>query len=194
VARILNFVGFQAVWFAVVLGAASGRDLLGVAAALVWLALHVSLSPRRAVELRTILLVTAAGVLVDQAAVAAGVQVFDPRAPRLGQVPLWIAALWAAFATTLRSSLGWLQGRFALAAVLGALFGPVAYLGAEGLGAVAIGGPARVVSLALLAIEWGAMMPLAAWIAAADGRAPGVQPSRPSSPSRSASVGGRSPR
>jgi hypothetical protein len=149
----------------VVLAAAAGCDLYGCAAALLWLAVHVSTSRQRSAELRVILLVTAAGVLIDHAAVAAGIQTFHAAAPRVGLVPLWIACLWAAFATTLRSSLGWMQGRLVLAAVLGALFGPVAYIGAEGLGAVAIGGSDRAISVLALAAEWGAMMPLSLWIA-----------------------------
>ncbi len=43
--------------------------------------------------------------------------------PLTGFPPPWILALWALFASTLNASLGWLQDRLLLAAVLGALSG-----------------------------------------------------------------------
>ena len=163
--NLANFAAFQVVWFAVVLGAAAGVHLPGIAAVLLFLAVFLWRSPRRAADACVIGLVTVAGFTVDQAAVLAGAQVFDQETARLGLVPLWIAGLWAAFAATLDRSLAWLQRRLPLAAVLGAVFGPLAYLGAEGLGALRIGGPERAVSLLVLAAEWAAMMPLSLWLA-----------------------------
>jgi hypothetical protein len=43
-------------------------------------------------------------------------------------------------AATLRHSLGWLRGRWLVGAVLGAVGGPLAYLGGESLGALILNG------------------------------------------------------
>ena len=49
--------------------------------------------------------------------------------------PHWIVAMWVLFASTLNVSLRWLRGRWALATLLGAVAGPLAYYGGAGLGA-----------------------------------------------------------
>jgi hypothetical protein len=43
--KIINFIAFQAAWFAAVLGAAHGMPWLGVVAVLLALGLHLVLSP-----------------------------------------------------------------------------------------------------------------------------------------------------
>ena len=55
--------------------------------------------------------------------------------------PAWILALWALFAIALREPLRWLHGRWPLAALLGALGGPLSYAGAERLGACTLNRP-----------------------------------------------------
>ena len=42
--------------------------------------------------------------------------------------PFWMLALWIAFATTLNHSMRWLMHRPVVAAIGGAVFGPLAYL------------------------------------------------------------------
>ena len=71
--------------------------------------------------------------------------------------PLWIAAMWAMFATTLNASLTWLQERYLLSAILGAIFGPIAYYSAFQLGAInAFQWPDAML---LQAIAWALFMP-----------------------------------
>lgn len=53
-------------------------------------------------------------------------------------VPIWILALWLGFATTLNVSLAWMQGKTITAVLFGAVGGPLAYLGAQKLGAVVL--------------------------------------------------------
>ena len=62
-------------------------------------------------------------------------------------VPVWILALWCAFASTLNVSLVWLQGRYLMAILLGAIAGPIAYLGAERIGAVTLTGEVSYIAL-----------------------------------------------
>jgi hypothetical protein len=86
----------------------------------------------------------------------------SPRFPYL--CPLWLAALWAAFGTTLRSSLSWLAGRYWLSAGLGALAGAGSYVAGAKLGAATLN-PDRLYSIAVLAVTWAALMPLLVWLA-----------------------------
>ena len=57
--------------------------------------------------------------------------------------------------------------RYFVGFVMGAVFGPVAYLGAEQLGAVTVGdGLSRTLAITGLAAEWAIMMPVLLWLAA----------------------------
>ena len=53
-----------------------------------------------------------------------------------GLAPYWIVALWMLFATTLNVTFRWLQPRPALAAALGAVFGPVSYIAGAAVGVI----------------------------------------------------------
>jgi hypothetical protein len=71
-----------------------------------------------------------------------------------GGAPLWILALWVAFALTFNHSLQWLAGRRLLCAALGAAGGPLAYAAAARLGAVTLMTPTWH-AVAWLAAGWG---------------------------------------
>lgn len=131
----LNVLGFQVGWFLSVLGAARGLPWLGPLSIMTVLAFHLSQTPRRLAEVTLALATGAFGFLFDSALVAGGV--FSPvrywmPAPFS---PFWTVLLWVNFATLLNVSLKWLQGRYVLAALLGALGGPAAYYGGAKLGA-----------------------------------------------------------
>jgi hypothetical protein len=77
-----------------------------------------------------------------------------------GGAPLWILALWVAFALTLTRSLAWLQGRLLLGMVLGAIGAPLSYWSAaRGWQAVRFPAPA-IAGFAGLALGWALAMPL----------------------------------
>jgi hypothetical protein len=157
--KLLNFAGFQTGWFACVLSAAAGRPVLGplvvgavVTANIVW-----SVERRALVVLAVLAAVI--GYAVDSGLVLGGLMSFPPDARLGGPSTLWMVALWVNLAITLRSSLGWLRGRYALAAVLGAVGGPLAYGAGAGLGAITIAEPMWL-ALAAVAVAWLAAMPL----------------------------------
>jgi hypothetical protein len=82
-----------------------------------------------------------------------------------GGAPLWILALWASFAMTLNGSLRYLQGRLGMAVILGAVGGPLAYLGAaRGWHAVSLVAPAGR-GLLLVACGWAISVALLAALA-----------------------------
>jgi hypothetical protein len=66
--------------------------------------------------------------------------------------------MWADFGLTLNSSLAWLQRRWLVAAVFGAIGGPLAYLAGVRIGAVSFSAPPAIV-YAALALVWGVVTP-----------------------------------
>ncbi len=158
--KLLNFALFQAGWFACVLGGAHGMPVAAVAAAgaviglsLLWFSTH------RSRDVQLLLAVALIGFCVDSLHLRLGVfaLIGAPRFPHL--CPLWLIALWAMFGTTLRGSLSWLADRYGLATLLGAVAGPMSYLGGAKLGAVTLH-PNRFFCMAALALGWAVVMPL----------------------------------
>jgi len=133
---MINFIMFQAAWFAAVLGAAHGMPWLGVIAVPLALALHLALSRDWRPELLLAFTAAVMGFLADSVLIATGV--FSP-VPYLFPPPfssLWMVMLWVNLAATLNASMAWLRGRYALAAVFGAVGGPLAYYSGAKLGAM----------------------------------------------------------
>jgi hypothetical protein len=162
-----NFLGYQAVWFAAVMGAGASLWWPGVLAAVLFAAWQLAISAQRGADLRLMCAAVGAGCLLDGGLAASGMARYAASAPALppGGAPLWILALWASFALTLNSSLAYLRRRPIAAVMLGAFGGPLAYAGAsQGWQAVSFGAPAWH-ALACLAIGWAFTMPLLAGLA-----------------------------
>lgn len=160
--RVLNFVLFQAGWFACVLGAARGEGMAGAAVAMGVALVYIMRAPQPLRAAALIALACTLGALWDSALAAAGWIGYDDAdisgVMFIGAAPLWIVALWALFATTLNSSLGWMQGRPALAALFGAIGGPLSYWAGERMGALRLESP--VAALVALAAGWALLTPL----------------------------------
>ncbi|MGV8921940.1 MAG: DUF2878 domain-containing protein [Thermomonas sp.] len=148
-----NLVGYQLVWFAIVISASRGQPMWGIGAALVFIALQFHYSTTRSSDARALVAALLCGFLLDGALAATGwLQYASPLFSL--PAPVWILALWLAFAMTLNHSMAFLRGKPALAAVLGGIGGPLAYLGAaHGFDAVVFTAPAWH-AIALLAIGW----------------------------------------
>lgn len=145
-----NLAGYQLVWFCAVIGAGRGLAWPGMAAGLLFAAAQLAASPRRAADLRLAAAALACGTLLDGTLAAHGVVTYAAPVPDW-PAPAWILGLWLAFALTLTHSLWAVAQRPWLAALLGAIGGPLAYLGAaRGFGAVVLA-PA---ALPLLAVGW----------------------------------------
>lgn len=160
---ILNFVAFQLGWFACVLGAAHGWAWAGTTVAAVLVTAHVLFASRPAEELKLVGIALAIGAIWDSALLAFGWIDFTSGFLVHGLAPHWILALWALFAMTLNVSLGWLKKRLAIAAVLGAVSGPLAYWGGARLGAVTFVNP--VFAVIALSIGWAVITPALARLA-----------------------------
>jgi len=153
-----NFVVFEAAWFACILGVAHGRPLWGTAAVAAAIAWHVAISARPATELTLAGLLGVIGLLAESLVVAQGHVAYPAGQPVAWLAPYWMVALWAEFAIALNVTLRWLKRRPALALVLGAVFGPLSFLGGVRLGGARfIDEGAALVTLAAL---WAVLMPL----------------------------------
>jgi hypothetical protein len=158
--KLLNLALYEAGWFACVLGAAGGKGGAGAALAAGLLLVHLALAKNRLIEGRIVLLCGAVGFVLDSAQSLTGRlsftgPFFDPYA---ALAPIWVLMLWLQLGTTLRFSLSWLSRRYGVAAVLGAVGGPVAFLAGERLGAATWGEPRWLTALSL-AVVWGVATP-----------------------------------
>lgn len=133
----INIIAYQGAWFACVLGAAGGHTMIGVAAALVVVLWHLYTASHRIAELRLVAITALFGAVFETLLNASGWVRMSPDL-LLGWTPLWMVALWAAFATTLNVSLRSLRRRYVLSAALGAVGAPLAYYAGARLGALQI--------------------------------------------------------
>lgn len=159
----LTLLGYQAVWFAAVIGAGHGLWWPGVIVAALFALWRLWVSSHRLLEARLALLGVGLGLVLETLWVRTGL--LDYAAAPAHGVPLWILALWLAFSLCVVPLLGYLHRRLLLAAVLGAIGGPLAYLGAaRGWHVVEFAQP-HWQSLLTLAAGWAVAMPLLAWCA-----------------------------
>ena len=157
--HVTNLLAFGIGWFACVVGAANGTPSYGIAVAAMLLALNVLVAEDPIREARRIVTVGALGFVIDTMLASAGIFVFDPRTNNPSWLcPIWLVALWMMFGSTLTASLAWLAPRTAVAAIVGAIVGPLNYFSAAKVGALAI--PGRVAPrLAILTIVWAVVLP-----------------------------------
>lgn len=125
----LILIAYQAVWFLAVAGAGRGSWWPGVAGALAFLVARVATSAHRRVDLQLAVAALAIGLCLESLWVRSGLLNYAAPWP-LAEAPAWIMALWLAFALTVIPLFGYMRTRPALAATLGAIGGPLAYLGA----------------------------------------------------------------
>ncbi len=156
--QLANFAIFEAAWFACILGAAHGRPGWGTAAVLAALAWHLAVSARPAAELALAASLAALGLVAESLSLAQGHVAYPAGQPVAWLAPYWIVALWAEFAMAPNVTLRWLKHRPLLALALGALFGPLSFIGGVRLGGARfVDEPA---ALATLALMWAVAMPL----------------------------------
>jgi hypothetical protein len=161
----LSLIGYQLVWFAAVIGAGQGLAWPGIVAASVYAACQMAAVRHYKTDLSLMALAIVMGLLFDSGLIHAGFASYAAPWPSAAMAPAWILALWAAFSLTLTQSLAYLQTRLWAAALLGAVGGPLAYLGAaRGWHAVNFADPSWR-ALLCLSIGWGLATPALAWFA-----------------------------
>jgi hypothetical protein len=160
---IKNFIGFQIGWFACVVGAAQGYPLVAVAVASIIVILHLLRDNNLYSELCLIISAVFIGIIWESLLLASGWLAYASSGVVSVFAPIWLVAMWALFATTINHSMAWLKNRYFLALLLGAVFGPLAFIAGENLGAVMF--LDRTMALTSLAVGWAVLMPLLLWLA-----------------------------
>lgn len=158
---IFNFIGFQLLWWASVLSAKPQLSwaVLALVVVLACVHLHWIEGWKQTLPL---LMTTLIGCILDQFGYYMGWVNFEFHSVFTAYIPLWMIALWLAFSMTVNVSMRWLQGKNALAVFLGAVFGPLAYVGAQQLQVVTL--PFGALSLIWVAVEWALAMPMLLWV------------------------------
>ena len=154
---LINLIAFKLAWLSSVLGGAYGLPLLGPAAVLVAIVIHLRRAGDPSRELMLIAATGIVGISVDSAMISSGLLAYPSGTLVAGLSPLWILGMWMLFATTFNVSFRWLQSRIALAAVMGAIFGPVSYYSGAKIGAVTLIDP--LAAMIALSVTWGLMLP-----------------------------------
>ena len=155
---IINFVLFQIGWFACVLGAGKQLPWLGVIVVAVIVAWHLLQAKQAKPEIILLVLALLIGGIFDQLMLMNGLISYQAHGWGVSLLPAWILALWAVFMTILNVSLRWMRGKWLVAILFGAIGGPLAYIGAEKLGAVTL--KALPMSYVALSVGWGILTPL----------------------------------
>lgn len=154
---IVNIVIYQLGWFACILGAANEAPLTGVVFVAAAVAYHLYRAEDPRAETWLILVAASTGAVWDSLLVAAGLLVYPSGTLIEGAAPYWIVALWVIFATTFNVSLRWFKQHLWLAALFGAVGGPLAFLAGERLGGVVF--TDYPLALTALALGWALLMP-----------------------------------
>lgn len=155
---LLNLVWFQLCWLVAVIGRDAWLGLL-----FLLLMFHLCWPAQGKRDWPVVGCCGVIGILTDGALTQLGLFSFSPAPDFL--IPFWLAGLWLAFAGTLSYGLKWLQDKPFLAALLGAIFGPLSYFAGMQLGAVAFDHNLTF-TLMILALLWALLMPLFGWITA----------------------------
>lgn len=157
-----NVIGNQLVWLCAVIGAGHGLRWPALLAAAVYVGSQLAMSPQPGVELRLLGVALLCGLLVDGVAAGSGWVQYAAGNDPAWLAPVWILALWAAFAMTLTVSFAALQRHLRIAALVGLLLAPLAYLSAaRGWASVSFSEP-RWHGIVLLGVGWSMALPLLA--------------------------------
>lgn len=161
-----NLIGYQIVWFSAVIGAGRGLWWPGVIAAAMFALLHLALARQdragRAADFKLSAIAILIGIFLDGTIATSELARYAANGMTLPTdgAPLWVLAMWASFALTLRHSMTFLLRRPMVALVFGVVGGPLAYLGAaRGWQAIVFVEP-RWMALSTLAVGWGLAMTL----------------------------------
>lgn len=156
--KLVNFILFQAGWFACVLFGTTPYHLMGPLIVGLIIAYHLMTVPGQIVEKNLLLSALMIGVVWESLLTASGLLTYAQGQFVEWLAPVWIMFMWPLLAITLNVSLRWMKDRFWLSVVFGAIGGPAAFLAGERLGAVSFSD--TFVATLVLAAGWAVLFPL----------------------------------
>jgi hypothetical protein len=160
--NLFNFGAFYGAWFACVGGVGNGMPWLGPLAVTAIVLVHIKILSTSRHELRFVVAAAILGCFADAFLIQLGALAFTGTSATRALPPAWMVSLWLVFATTVNHSLAWLAGRYRLAALFGAIGGPLSYYAGIRLHAAVF--PDPVFSLVAIAVVWTAAMPGLLWL------------------------------
>lgn len=160
VAAFVNFGLFQVAWFTAIYGATNEQVILGCLPGIVAALWQIfDLRQRNRWEAGLIAAVLCVGIATEMSFVYLGAITYIGMSA--GQIfpPIWILAMWLAFATLPHGCLSWLNSRLWTQALFGAFFGPIVYIVGANLGAAALPDP-PLYSIIVIGSGWALALPL----------------------------------
>jgi hypothetical protein len=160
---IVNALGFQAGWWACVLGVVHGYETAALVFCGLLVLAHLSWVAHARQEIQLAGVALLLGIFLDTLLQSFAVIHFEGRA--WGWLsPFWLWTLWVLFALTLNSSLAFLKRLpLLIAAAAGLVFGPLSYLAGAALGAAYL--HRSLFELSVLALVWMMALPILVWMA-----------------------------
>ncbi len=161
---IINYLAFYAIWFLCLWSAEANQSAVAFSLTLLYIILHLKIVSRFPIgELVCILAITTLGFL-NESLLSIFHAVQYEGAYSYFLAPLWCVALWAAFASTYWHAFRWLERRYILAAILGALCAPFFYLWIEKAGAATILFSQTFYPYCVISFMWSVVLPLSFFI------------------------------
>lgn len=159
----INLSLFKIGWLVVVFSAAAGIAEVGAATVALIALVHLVRANRISSELALLVIAGCIGLVWESIIVQGGFLSY-PTADTGGSLaPYWIVAMWVLFATTLNVSMKWLRKNLAVAALAGAVCGPLSFLAGQQAGAVTLADNAVLV----IGLGWAVLLPAITMIARA---------------------------
>jgi hypothetical protein len=161
--HFVNFVFFQTLWFACILGAARGLVWPGLLLLLCFMMWQLWPGRRAPGDIGLILICAAAGLVLDTLWIRFGLIRFNTPVPYADWAPLWIIMLWITLGMTLNHSMAWMRRYLWASVALGAIGSPLSYLAGSRLGAAEL--PTDLTwPMVSFGLSWGLLMPALAWL------------------------------
>jgi hypothetical protein len=162
--KLINLLLFQGLWFLTVLGAAGGNGWIGLVGISIFLMTHHLTSSTAQVDFKIAGIAVLIGLAAETLFVNTGLLIYNASIPSQNFAPVWILVLWAGFALTINGCISWLHGKYLLAGLLGAIGGPLSYLGGLELGAATTESPLILV-LGAIAVVYAIVTPCLFYLA-----------------------------
>ena len=162
--NIINIIGFQLCWWSCVLFAKTDYYYTGPFFMACFIFFHLWKVSKKNFEIKLILIFSILGTVIDSLIMQTKILSYEGLySSALPIAPLWITAMWCGFSATVNHSMSWLDKKWFLSVILGAVFGPLSYITAAKFEAISLSSDITIV-VVVLAVVWGLSMPLIFWV------------------------------